>query len=186
MFDNSTDKNSVSVDNSNIKGDLVGRDQYKILPKPSQIDIHNENYKLEREGNKTTNEVMAKLNHYSSSLDNLRNLETKLKDAGFDYLIDEALELKQSISKLIMKYQNYKSAQKIITLILSDIVSIFNAKIKPKLKNIVEESEIKCIFLEDLENELQDKLGENVLDIFNEELQGMAYFLTGNCHIEWK
>ncbi len=186
MFDSSSDKNIVSVKDTKVGGDFVGRDKNTYLPKPSQVDIHNENYKLEIESNKITNEVMDKLNHYNSSLDNLRSLEIKLKGAGFDYLIDEALELKQSVSKLIMKHQNYKSAQKIITLILSDIVSIFNAKIKPKLKNISEESEIKYIFLEDLENEIQDKLGENVLDIYNDEIQGMAYFLTGNCHIEWK
>ena len=28
-------------------------------------------------------------------------------------------------------------------------------------------------------------LGENPLRLFAEEINGMLYFLTGNCHIRW-
>ena len=177
--------NTVTVKNTEIGRDFIGRDQIN-LPTPSQIDKHNENYKNEIANNKITTEINSRLNHYSSNVDNLRDLRTKLTEAGFEYLIDEALELKQDVTKLIIKHQNYKSAQKIITIMLSNVESIFNAKIKPKLSEASQMHEIKCIFLEELENELQDKLGENVLDIYNKELQGMTYFLTGNCHIEWK
>lgn len=154
--------------------------------KESQFDIHNENYKKELANEETTNEIIDKLNHYTSNLNNLRDLKTKLTEAGFDYLVDEALELKQDTTKLIVKNQNYKSAQKIITLLLSNVKSTFNAKIKPKLNNISQSEQLEVLFLEEIENELENKLGENVLDIYNEELRGMTFFLTGNCHIEWK
>lgn len=154
--------------------------------KESQFDKHNENYKKELANQETTDEIIDKLNHYTSNLNNLRDLETKLTDAGFDYIVEEALELKQDATKLIIKNQNYKSAQKIITLLLSNVKSKFNAKIKPKLKGISKVHELETIFLDEIENELEDKLGENVLDIYNEELRGMTFFLTGNCHIEWE
>jgi hypothetical protein len=32
---------------------------------------------------------------------------------------------------------------------------------------------------------VSELLGENVLDIYPDELSGMLYFLTGNCHIRW-
>ncbi|MFX4277325.1 ABC-three component system protein [Aliarcobacter butzleri] len=174
------------LDNVEIDGDFIGRDKKIILPTPTQIDKHNENYKNEFKNNETSDEIIDKLNHYKSNIHNLRNLQIKLTNAGFEYLIDEALELKQEVSKLIIKHQNYKSAQQIILWVLSKVESIFKAKIKPKLKNIKDEHEIRVIFLEELENELEDKLGENVLHIYNQEIQGMAYFLTGNCHIEWE
>ena len=29
-------------------------------------------------------------------------------------------------------------------------------------------------------------LGENVLKLLKEDINGMIYFLTGNCHIKWE
>ena len=99
--------NTVTVKNTEIGRDFIGRDQIN-LPTPSQIDKHNENYKNEIANNKITTEINSRLNHYSSNVDNLRDLKTKLTEAGFEYLIDEALELKQDVTKLIIKHQNYK------------------------------------------------------------------------------
>ncbi|MEV9940775.1 ABC-three component system protein [Escherichia coli] len=30
------------------------------------------------------------------------------------------------------------------------------------------------------------KLGINALEIYNRQLRGMVFFLTGNCHLEWE
>ncbi|GEM_PF-817689 len=176
---------TVSVKDLDVGRDFVARDQHIHLPAPTQFDRYNEQFNQEFKNKETTLETNRKLNHFSSNIDNLRDLETKLKNAGFEYLVDEAIELKQEVTKIIIKYQHYKSAQKIITLVLSNVKSIFNAKIKPKLASLKDESEIKNIFYDELETELEKKLGENVLDLYNDEIQGMTYFLTGNCHIEW-
>ena len=115
----------------------------------------------------------------------IRDLSQKLNAAGFGYLLSEAEELKQLVAKLIIKYQHYRSAQKIITYLLAEVESIFNAEIKGKLPSVSSEAELKLILRECLIKEIQDKLGDNVLDIFNRQVNGMVFFLTGNCHLEW-
>ena len=29
-------------------------------------------------------------------------------------------------------------------------------------------------------------LGENILELYDDEIAGMLFYLTGNCHIKWK
>jgi hypothetical protein len=169
-------------------GDFVGRDKItnNNLPHPRQLDLLSENYKKELADNKTTTSIIEELQHYRTRDPNVRDLEQKLSSAGFSFLIDDAEELKEIIAKLIVKNQHYRSAQKIITFILADVESIFNAKIKPKLSPETTQEEIRGLFRMFLEQDIQDKLGENVLEIFNRQINGMVFFLTGNCHIEWE
>jgi hypothetical protein len=168
-------------------GDVVGRDKItnNVLPHPRQLDLLSEKFRDEVASNSTTTEIIDELHHYNSSVSDDRDLTKILTEAGFGYLIDEAEELKQLIAMLIVKYQHYKSAQKIITYLLAEVESVFNATIKPKLPSVESESELKCILREFLVIEIQDKLGDNVLDIFNRQINGMVFFLTGNCHLEW-
>jgi hypothetical protein len=168
-------------------GDVVGRDKItnNILPHPRQLDLLSEKFKDEVASNSTTTEIIDELHHYSNSVSDIRDLTQKLTEAGFGYLIDEAEDLKQVVAKLIIKYQHYKSAQKIITYLLAEVESVFNASIKPKLPSVESESELKCILREFLVIEIQAKLGDNVLDVFNRQINGMVFFLTGNCHLEW-
>ncbi len=174
----------------NIKawGDVVGRDKItnNILPRPSQLDILSESLKNEIENNDTTPTIIDELTHFKNKRSEIRDLTFKLTEAGYHNLIEEAEELKELIAKLIVKHQNYKSAQKIITLLLDEIQSIFNAKIKPKIEPDLSQQKIKEILRDYLEQEIKDQLGENVLEIYNRQINGMVFFLTGNCHLEWR
>ena len=152
---------------------------------PRQLDLLSESFRVEVERNSTTTEIIDELHHYSNVRTDIRDLSQKLNAAGFGYLLSEAEELKQLVAKLIIKYQHYRSAQKIITYLLAEVESIFNAEIKGKLPSVSSEAELKLILRECLIKEIQDKLGDNVLDIFNRQVNGMVFFLTGNCHLEW-
>lgn len=168
-------------------GDVVGRDKItnNNLAHPRQLDLLSESFRVEVERNSTTTEIIDELHHYSNVRTDIRDLSQKLNAAGFGYLLSEAEELKQLVAKLIIKYQHYRSAQKIITYLLAEVESIFNAEIKGKLPSVSSEAELKLILRECLIKEIQDKLGDNVLDIFNRQVNGMVFFLTGNCHLEW-
>ncbi|TKB07878.1 ABC-three component system protein [Desulforhopalus sp. IMCC35007] len=167
--------------------DVVGRDKNQFyLPHPRPLDLLSTQFKEDVEEDNKTYDILDELTHYQNTRSDVRDLKQKLSEAGFDYLIDEAEELKEVVAKLIVKNQHYKSAQKIITFLLADIESTFNATIKPKLQSTTEEHQVKALFREYLEGEIQEKLGENVLDIYNRQVAGMVYFLTGNCHLEWK
>lgn len=168
-------------------GDVIGRDKItNILPAPTQMDLLSQKYVEEKSNQQVTYVIIDELTHYSNKKYDIRDLTEKLEDAGFGYLIEVGEELKEEVSKLIIRNQHYKSAQKIITYLLAEVESIFNANIKSKLLDIREETALKLLFRTYLEKEIQVHLGDNVLDIFNRQVNGMVYFLTGNCHLEWK
>jgi hypothetical protein len=168
-------------------GDVTGRDKItNILPKPTQMDILNQKYEEEVTNSIENNYLIDELQHYSCSLHTERTLSTKLSSAGFEFVLEEAEELKELISKIIVKHQNFKSAQKIITLLLANVESTFNINIKPRLKNIEDEQILKQILKEHLEDVILEQLGSNVLEIYQRHVRGMTFFLTGNCHIEWE
>lgn len=172
----------------NIKagGDVVGRDKItNILPAPTQMDILSKKYIEEKTNQQMTYVIIDELTHYRNESYDIRDLAEKLEYAGFAYLIETGEELKEEVSKLIVRYQHYKSAQKIITYLLAEVESVFNARIKSELLNVKEETALKLLFRTYLEKEIQDHLGENVLEIFHRQVHGMVYFLTGNCHLEW-
>lgn len=168
-------------------GDVIGRDKItNILPAPTQMDLLSQKYVEEKSNQQVTYVIIDELTHYSNEKYDIRDLTEKLEDAGFGYLIDVGEELKEEVSKLIIRNQHYKSAQKIITYLLAEVESIFNANIKSNLLDVREEASLKLLFRTHLEKEIQAHLGDNVLEIFNRQINGMVYFLTGNCHLEWK
>lgn len=168
-------------------GDVVGRDKItNILPTPTQMDLLSQKYVEEKSNQQVTYVIIDELTHYSNENYDIRDLTEKLEDAGFGYLVDVGEELKEEVSKLIIRNQHYKSAQKIITYLLAEVESIFNANIKNRLLDVREEAALKLLFRTHLEKEIQAHLGDNVLEIFNRQINGMVYFLTGNCHLEWK
>lgn len=168
-------------------GDVIGRDKItNILPAPTQMDLLSQKYVEEKSKQQVTYVIIDELTHYSNKKYDIRDLTEKLEDAGFGYLIEVGEELKEEVSKLIIRNQHYKSAQKIITYLLAEVESIFNANIKSKLLDVREETALKLLFRTYLEKEIQVHLGDNVLEIFNRQVNGMVYFLTGNCHLEWK
>lgn len=168
-------------------GDVVGRDKItNILPAPTQMDLLSQKYVEEKSNQQVTYVIIDELTHYSNENYDIRDLTEKLEDAGFGYLVDVGEELKEEVSKLIIRNQHYKAAQKIITYLLAEVESIFNANIKNRLLDVREEAALKLLFRTHLEKEIQAHLGDNVLEIFNRQINGMVYFLTGNCHLEWK
>ena len=150
------------------------------------MDLLSQKYVEETSNQQVTYVIIDELTHYSNEKYDIRDLTEKLEDAGFGYLIEVGEELKEEVSKLIIRNQHYKSAQKIITYLLAEVESIFNANIRSKLLDIREEAALKLLFRTHLEKEIQAHLGDNVLEIFNRQINGMVYFLTGNCHLEWK
>ncbi|PKB87699.1 hypothetical protein A8A01_25180 [Ewingella americana] len=175
-----------SLKNVLINGDFVGRDKIVNMAEPTQLMLLQEEYKAEFKNNETCNEFIDELNHFNTKRTEIRDLEEKLTSAGYEGFIEIGIELKQLVSMLIVKNQHYKSAQKIIAYLLSDIHSIFIAKIKPQLKDKITDDQVLRLFHLHIESVINQKLGINALDIYNRQLQGMIYFLTGNCHLEWE
>lgn len=169
-----------------VNGDYVGRDKNVYNAEPTQLMLLQEEYQEEFKNRQTCTEMISELNHYNTRKSEIRDLEDKLSAAGYSLLLDEAQELKELVSKLIVQYQHYRSAQKIIAFLLSDVHSIFQYKIKPQIVSKDQEIKILELMYLYIECELSKKLGINALEIYNRHLRGMVFFLTGNCHLEWE
>ena len=119
-------------------------------------------------------------------VENLRDLNTKLKDGGRENLVDIAIDSKERVTKKIHRFSLYKSAQDIYSYLLTNIRTAFKHTIENRIKSgKFEHYEIDDI----VKNEIIEPYFHNIqgssLFIDIDELYGLLYLLTGNCHIKW-
>jgi hypothetical protein len=112
-------------------------------------------------------------------------LENKLIKANKTVFFDEALISSQKASKMISKFQNIKSYQIIFNHVLSHIITRFRAHVVPLIKKGVDDLTIKTmintVIVEPLTQEVSLAGGYITSDL----IEGMLYFLTEKCHVEW-
>ena len=146
-------------------------------------------YNKEREsGDTTLNTIIDKIQKYSDVIDTeFIGLPKKLEDGGFESDIKTAMRLKEDYAKYL--YQNNFSIakQKIHGYLLAKIFVAFDLCVVEAIREKKSKLEIKDILLEKVIKPIEDELGiDNVLDLYRDDVLGMVYFLTGNCHISWK
>lgn len=112
-------------------------------------------------------------------------LEAKLEIAGREVYLNQALISSQKAAKMISKLQHVKSYQIIFNHLLGLILTRFNAHILPMLKSgqgdITIRSAINATIIEPLYQEVTLAGGFVTSDL----VEGMLYFLTEKCHVEW-
>ncbi|WP_236012334.1 ABC-three component system protein [Marinobacter mangrovi] len=112
-------------------------------------------------------------------------LEGKLKKAGKKIYYDQALVSSQKASKTITRFQHVKSYQIIFNHVLGLILTRFNSYILPLIKNgtddVTLKSAINTTIVEPLYQEVSMAGGMISADL----IEGMLYFLTEKCHVEW-
>jgi len=168
--------------------DIVGRDKNVTVysQRRSQISFLNEKYLSEKDNGSEVYEIIKLLLHYTiRESKDIRGLEGKLQDANREGYIEYAKEQKELFVKRLMKNDLSPSAQKIFAYILGKIKANFVHKIIPKIKSGSSELEINNSILENVIAPIFEELEENVLDVSMDEMIGMLYYLTGNCHINW-
>lgn len=132
------------------------------------------------------------IKRYRTRLPHTIGLKAKLQDGGFSKdAIDKACRQKQYYAKKSTKYQYYEGAQKIDSYLFAIVSSRFDTYVMPLIVKQSSLDVIKKVVYEQVIMPVVDKLafnGEkdtelryNIDDIF-----GMLYYLTGNCHINWK
>lgn len=112
-------------------------------------------------------------------------LEAKLEIAGREVYFHQALVSSQKAAKMISKFQHLKSYQIIFNHLLGLILTRFNAHILPLLRSgrddIIIRSAINATIIEPLYQEVVMAGGFVTSDL----VEGMLYFLTEKCHVEW-
>ncbi|PIB29214.1 hypothetical protein BFP78_00065 [Gaetbulibacter sp. 5U11] len=135
--------------------------------------------------------TMESLKYYLTKLDGI-SAETKLYDGGFnENEVISAIRRKERYAKRLQLNRFFESAQWIDSQLFAKIKMDFEAFILPLIDNGSSKSEIlkevvikvvqPVLDLINLEGEDDEVLNYNADDIF-----GMVYYLTGQCHINWK
>lgn len=148
-----------------------------------------ERFRKEREGDEAFTGIIPKLQHYSSIVDapqDVQGLESKLRDGNYDHFVRVATATKEQFAKKLAEFQLSRSAQEILSMLLAEVYTRFNHKVWPAICDNKEQSTILAMVQEDIVEPISQMVDENVLELYSDELTGMLYFLTGNCHIKWK
>lgn len=154
----------------------------------TQMSLLIEKFKKEREKDEVFSGIVHKLQHYASSTDGVGDIEgvkLKLGKAGYNNLVDFALTTKELFVKKLTEFQFSRSAQEMHCLLLAEVYTRFHHCVWPALCAGEDQQKVMGLVQANIINPVSEILGENVLNIYNDELTGMLYFLTGNCHIRW-
>ena len=143
-------------------------------------------------GEKVDPKTKDKVRYYETKIPGTKDVIEKLNDGGFKpSRIKEAERLKEFWGKEALRYADYPYAQDINFLLYTRIVREFEVYITPMvedgepLRDIlvkIHEQIVKPI-MEILESSGEDD--ENLRYTYD-HIYGIIYYLTGNCHLNWK
>lgn len=131
------------------------------------------------------------IRRYKTKLPHTIGLDQKLKDGGFsDKAIEKARRLKQYFAKKSTKFQYYESAQRIDSYLFAKVCSSFDTYVMPLIEQATHLTDIKRAVYEQVILPIMNELNENgaadaCLCYNEDDIYGMLYYLTGNCHINW-
>jgi hypothetical protein len=179
-----------------VGGDQAGRDiskstiiNYRVDPGcRTEIIRLAEKFLAERAKNTTFNRTIDKLEHYQTQVpdDPFVGLEQKLQAAGCSTQhVEFAKKTKELFTKKLVEFELSESAQRIEALLLAEVYSRFHNAIAPMIAADTDLAAINRAVQHDIIDPIQAMLEENVLELYADEINGMLYFLTGNCHIRW-
>ncbi len=94
--------------------------------------------------------------------------------------------MKELFAKKLLEHQLYESAQAADAYLLGEVCTRFNSHIYPLIiKKAADELVAQMIESQVIEPVMHLLSEDDCLAHCREEVYGMVYFLTGNCHINW-
>jgi len=179
-----------TVRDNTVAGDVAARDinnTYNAAREPTVMAKLVEQYLAETLADKTLSTWTEKLEHFLSNETNpdVRGLEDKLNASGRADLLNVALNRKQAAYKAIMRQQGSKSAQTIYTFLMAEIVVNFEQSVLPLVQAKASREIVDAAMLEKVISPALNMLESNPLMLDKIDIQGLVYFLAGNCYIRW-
>lgn len=142
--------------------------------------------KVDGVGDPSGNSFSHKLQHYMSTPTDgdVRGLEEKLRDSNRLDMLPFAMKEKELAFKLVMKYQSSRSAQRVYTILLDELHTIYMLTVTPVIEAGGDRQEVDMSVNRALQA-VKSMLGENFMEFTVKDLLGLLFFLAGNCHIRW-
>lgn len=187
-----SDKSKIEQKDIHTGRDFIGGDQTNLsFIQQSKINKYLkliEHLDEEIKKNSKSSEIIDSLYHYKQRIpnDKWNGLEEKIENSEYNIDIKYALRAKESFTKKLLDYEYYESAQKLFVRLLASIESDFNTLIYPLIQEKINLKEINILFRELIRKQIIDELGDCSLEINDVHVDGMLFFLTGNCFINWE
>ena len=182
-----------NISNNDLTGDLAGRDIDKSShlhlgeQKLSQMKVLLKKFKEEESNNQQLTEFIEELDYYNTPKRNetVVGLEDKLIAGNRTSLIEYAKDMKDRFHRKLYKYQFSETAQKINVHLLALVQSYYMNEVYPMICENKDAAIINALISERIIQPLLAELEDNSLGFAAQDINGMIYFLTGNCHIKW-
>jgi hypothetical protein len=173
-------------------GDLVAGNKSVVnnnFAKPTKLSSLFVRLQKEFNEGKEVTEISDNLKRYSEPRDVI-GLEQKLIDGDKQYLLEDAVWLKQEYFKKLTKFQFFEPAQEIHAFILGIVLEKFRNIIYPKMRSsdftdLDISQSISVEIINPIINIIQDQGCNDIMGLGATDIEGMVYFLTGQCHIKW-
>lgn len=188
-------KGEVNQSGNEVEGDLAGnninKQTYNIgstsIGGKSQLEKLYDRLEKERESSPVFCEIINELLHFKNNADETEfiGLEKKLENGNRTSYLNFAEKSKEKFAKKLLLNEHSETAQHIYAFLLAKVYSSFELNIAPRIKENHPEIFINELIKQFIVNPLEEILGENLLRIYDDEINGMIFFLTGNCHIKW-
>ena len=146
-----------------------------------------EKFKKERENDTQFHETLEILKHFARPLsgEDIAGLEAKLRASGREGLLNFAQQTKELFTKKLVEHQFSEAAQEIHAYLLAEVYTRFHVEVLPAIQQGADPAAVNTLVQQRVIQPVQALLDENVLRLFSTEINGMLYYLTGNCHIKW-
>ena len=172
-----------------VLGHQAGRD-VNVTHQPdkrSAMRTLTERFREERTSDQRLREAIDSLQYYldPSAPETSFDLERKLTAARRANSLTEATALKELFAKKLARHQLSPVAQEIFAWALGRMQILFEVRVGPMIASGETAAVIDEAVLEEVIQPTIRELEDNVLILNYQELRGMLYYLTGNCHIKW-
>ena len=131
------------------------------------------------------------IKRYRTKLPRTLGLEKKLQDGGFSKTaIDNARRKKQYYAKKATRFQYYESAQRIDSYLFAIVCNRFESYVFPLIQEakplaLINRAVYEQVILPVMQQLNADGSEDTCLCYNEDDIFGMLYYLTGNCHINW-
>ncbi len=189
-------ENDAKQDGNTVGGDLAGRDiihrntiygQTTTVAAPEAIRTLMAKLAQQRADDPQLDRFIDELDYFYRPIEgNVKGLEAKLEEAHKPVsFIAFALRVKEQYHKQLVRNQFSEIAQKLNVQLLALVQSYFMNHIHPKISEGAEPSMVQELVMSSVVMPLMHQLDDNTLGFTAQDIEGMLYFLTGNCHINW-
>jgi hypothetical protein len=182
--------NNITVDNTEIGGNFTGRDSYNFNnsnERSTYLQDLYEKFQKEKETNPELREFCEELDYFNSTIEKeVIGLNQKLIDGNRESLIAYATDVKDKFHRKLFKTSQYSLvAQDINVYLLTKVRRGFIMEIHSMICNNEPIEKINIMITERIINPVKSDLGINLFKYNEDDIMGMIFFLTGNCHIKW-